>query len=141
MMKPDSLQLRLGLGLLLSLILVFIMLWFLISHSIRTLTEGYVLSHLQHDVETLLSTVQFDEKNRPRLDASKLDVIYQRPFSGHYYQVNHAKIAPLRSRSLWDQTLEFDPPATGQSIQLHVIGPERQPCCSMRPAMPKPELK
>ena len=127
MMKPGSLQLRLGLGLLLSLILVFIMLWFLISHSIRTLTEGYVLSHLQHDVETLLSTVQFDEKNRPRLDASKLDVIYQRPFSGHYYQINQTETAPLRSRSLWDQTLEFDPPATGQSLKRHITGPERQP--------------
>jgi len=127
MMKSDSLQLRLGLGLSLSLILVFIMLWFLISHSIRTLTEGYVLSHLQHDVETLLSAVQLDEKNRPRLDASKLDVIYQRPFSGHYYQINQTKTIPLRSRSLWDQTLEFDPPATGQSIKRHVSGPERQP--------------
>lgn len=127
MIKPDSLQLRLGLGLLLSLILVFTMLWFLISHSIRTLTEDYVLSHLQHDVETLLSTVQFDEKNKPLLDPAKLDVIYQRPFSGHYYQINQPETTPLRSRSLWDQTLKFDSPATGQAIKLHVVGPELQP--------------
>ncbi len=127
MMKPDSLQLRLGLGLLLSLSLVFIILWFLISHSIRTLTEDYVLSHIQHDTETLLATVQFDENNTPRLQTSKLDVIYQRPFSGHYYQIRQADRPPLRSRSLWDEKLEFDIPLVGQSIEQHSIGPEQQP--------------
>ena len=127
MMKPDSLQLRLGLGLLLSLSLVFITLWFLISHSIRTLTEDYVLTHLQHDAESLLTTVHFDDKNKPLLDVTKLNVIYQRPFSGHYYQLNQADNIPLRSRSLWDQKLKFDMPPIGQTIERHASGPEQQP--------------
>ncbi|HEB57307.1 MAG TPA: GHKL domain-containing protein [Gammaproteobacteria bacterium] len=126
-MKAGSLQLRLGLGLLLSLIVVFTILWFLISHSIRTLTEDYVLSHLQHDAESLLATIHFDDKNRPLLDVSKLNVIYQRPFSGHYYQINQAGNTLLRSRSLWDQTLKFDTPISGQAINLHARGPEQQP--------------
>ncbi|VAX13169.1 Sensor protein PA2656 [hydrothermal vent metagenome] len=126
-MKVESLQLRLGLGLLLSLIAVFIILWFLISHSIRSLTEDYVLSHLQHDTETLLAKVHFDDKKKPLLDKTKLDVIYQRPFSGHYYQINQAGTPRLRSRSLWDQDLEFNTPISGQAISLHTIGPEQQP--------------
>ncbi len=127
MMKTDSLQLQLGLGLLLSLMMVFIVLWFLISHSIRTLTEGYVLSHLQNDVESLLAAVHFDAKNKPLLDVTKLNVVYLRPFSGHYYQINEAGITLLRSRSLWDQNLKFDTPTTGQAINLHATGPEQQP--------------
>ncbi len=126
-MKTGSLQLRLGLGLLLSLIVVFTILWFLISHSIRTLTEDYVLSHLQHDAESLLATIHFDDKNKPLLDVTKLNVIYQRPFSGHYYQINQAGTTLLRSRSLWDQNLEFDTPISGQAINLHANGPEQQP--------------
>lgn len=127
MIKTDSLQLRLGLGLLLSLMVVFIILWFLISHSIRTLTEGYVLSHLQHDVDSLLATVHFDDKNKPLLDAGKLNVVYQRPFSGHYYQIDQAGIPRLRSRSLWDQSLKFNTPIIGQALNLHATGPEQQP--------------
>lgn len=126
-MKAGSLQLKLGLSLLLSLIVVFIILWFLISHSIRNLTEDYVLSHLQHDAESLLATVHFDDKKKTLLDVSKLSVIYQRPFSGHYYQVNQTGIRQLRSRSLWDQNLKFNAPMNGKAISLHTIGPEQQP--------------
>ncbi len=126
-MKTDSLQLRLGLGLLLSLIVVFVMLWFLISHSIRNLTEDYVLSHLQHDAESLLATVHFDNKKTPLLNVTKLNVIYQRPFSGHYYQINQAGVPRLRSRSLWDQNLEFSTPLSGHAVKLHATGPEQQP--------------
>ncbi|NOZ36769.1 MAG: GHKL domain-containing protein [Gammaproteobacteria bacterium] len=125
-MKADSLQLRLGLSLLLSLIAVFIILWFLISHSIRSLTEDYALSHLQHDTESLLATVHFDPQKKPLLDKTKLNLIYQRPFSGHYYQINQAGVPQLRSRSLWDQDLEFDTPINGQAINLHTTGPEQQ---------------
>ncbi|HFQ14542.1 MAG TPA: hypothetical protein ENK40_07090, partial [Gammaproteobacteria bacterium] len=104
-LASGSLQLRLGAGLLSSLLLVFLLLWLLLSQAIRSLSEDYVLSHLQHDAETLLSALRFTPDGRARLDTGKLDVIYQRPFSGHYFQINRRQEVLLRSRSLWDESL------------------------------------
>lgn len=140
-MKLGSLQLRLGLGLLLSLSLVFLVLWFLISHSIRSLIEDHVLTHLQHDAESLLAFVHFDEKKNPLLDVTKLNVIYQRPFSGHYYQLNQVDNKPLRSRSLWDQNLEFEIPSVSQATVLHINGPEQQPLLMYIASYVKEDIK
>ena len=126
-LASGSLQLRLGAGLLSSLLLVFLLLWLLLSQAIRSLSEDYVLSHLQHDAETLLSALRFTPDGRARLDTGKLDVIYQRPFSGHYFQINRQQEVLLRSRSLWDESLNFVPPASGQTRRSYATGPEAQP--------------
>ncbi len=127
MSKSNSLQLQLGLGLLLSLLVVFIFLGFLINHSVRTLTEDYILSHLEHDAESLLASLSFDEHKKPVLNISKLNLIYQRPFSGHYYQIYQEQNTALRSRSLWDKKLQFPIPLAGRTITQHIDGPEQQP--------------
>jgi signal transduction histidine kinase len=119
-----SLQFRLSIGLFVSLLLAFLILWILVNNVSRYLAESYITTRLEHDAESLLATVQIDKAGHLSLDNSRINPIYARPFSGHYYKIQSAS-ATLRSRSLWDQDLSISSDTAGK--QLHVIGPQQQP--------------
>ncbi len=125
-----SLQARLGTGLLVSLILIFFVLWLIVSNAIRYLVEDYIASRLEHDGESLLTVVTFDTRGTPTLDSARTDPVYQRPFSGHYFKITSGKNV-LRSRSLWDQDLTVPVLQAGADVQLRLTGPERQPLLVM----------
>ena len=120
-----SLQLQLGIGLLISLISVFIALWWLTSSSIRNLAEEYVASHLAHDAESIVEAVHFDDRNTPTLEGDQVEPVYLQPFSGQYYQVISAGRV-LRSPSLADQNLTIPTLATGETRRLYSTGPNQQ---------------
>lgn len=121
-----SIQRRLGAGMALIMIGVFVALGIGMSLSFRTLMEGYMLSRLEHDTESLLGalllqpdTVDLD------LRAGRMNPVYQRPFSGHYYVIS-IDGRTWRSRSLWDQALDVPSVAVGESTRLRAHGPEDQ---------------
>lgn len=120
-----SLQSKLSTGLLLSLIVSFSALWLLISINIQFLAEDYIASRLKHDAETLLASIQFDKTNKLTIDTSRVDQIYNQPFSGHYYVINTTQ-QTLTSRSLWDQKLNHKSVSTGQQLRTSQQGPEQQ---------------
>ena len=120
-----SIQSRLASGLLISLMLVLSLLWLIISHNIHNLSEQYISTRIEHDIDNLITAISFDKNNRIKISEKYINPIYKRPFSGHYYliQYNHSNI---RSRSLWDQTLtaaEDSGPGYQTSYQQ---GPENQ---------------
>lgn len=121
-----SLQFRLSLGLFISLVLAFVVLWVLVSNASRYLAEGYIITRLEHDTESLLAAVQVDNSGKLSLDPAHISPIYARPFSGHYYKIL-LRTASLRSRSLWDQDLMFQTLPTGHQQRLHTRGPQQQP--------------
>lgn len=118
-----SLQARLSAGLFLSLVLLFVVQWLVVSLSIRHLTEEYVASSLEHNAESLLAALTFDAEGRPLLDAARTGPVYRRPFSGHYYRIS-VDGRVLRSRSLWDEDLT---PAIDGEGRTHLVGPQGQP--------------
>lgn len=120
-----SLQLRLGIGLLISLISVFIALWWLTSSSIRNLAEEYVASHLAHDAESIVEAVHFDDRNTPTLEGDQIEPVYLQPFSGQYYQVTSPSHV-LRSPSLGDQYLTLPALGAGETRRLYSTGPQHQ---------------
>ena len=120
-----SIQSRLASGLIISLIIIFLFLGFIVSNSIQKLSENYIASRLEHDIETLLSAVSFDKSNTIHLNEQYLNTSFNRPFSGHYYIIQHNKNKIL-SRSLWDQNLaipEITSPGYHKTFQ---DGPENQ---------------
>ncbi|TNF92289.1 MAG: HAMP domain-containing histidine kinase [Gammaproteobacteria bacterium] len=121
-----SLQSRLGTSLLVSLVGVFILLWLLVSISIRYLAEDYTASRLHHDAQTLLSSLQIVGEGGINLDHSRIDAIYTRPFSGHYFSI-HVGDEVIRSRSLWDQSLHVEVIGPGAMVRAHHTGPQDQP--------------
>ncbi len=120
-----SIQTKLGSGLLLSLILTFFGLWFLVSYNAKYLADDYIASRLQNDSETLLRTVGFDVNNKLTFDTSRIGHIYSQPFSGHYYIIDSGG-QQLHSRSLWDYRLKHDSVSSGEHSRSTQLGPEQQ---------------
>lgn len=108
-----SLQTRLALWLISSVVLLFGVHWLLASYAPRAFTEAYVVSRLQHDAEGLLTGLRLDQKGQPTLDPRYMAPIYNRPYSGHYF-VLEANGSRMYSRSFWDRELELTPPADEQ---------------------------
>ncbi len=125
-----SLQVRLGVGLFISLISVFIALWWLTSSSIRYLAEESVAEHLEHDAQSILAALAIDAANRITLDINRIEPIYLQPFSGDYYQVISDKQV-LRSSSLMDQSFAVKALPAGTNGKLYVTGPLQQPLVIM----------
>ena len=120
-----SLQARLSIGLLLSLLVVILLSWIALSNTIRYVAEDYILSRLQHDNEVLLAALDFSTDKKPTLVLERINAEYQRAFSGHYYLISSDAIQ-LRSRSLWDSELTLPNIAAGESRQLRLDGPQQQ---------------
>lgn len=121
-----SLQARLNTGLFISLIAAFVCLWLLVSHGSRYLAESYITTRLEHDTESLLTAIQFGPDGQLSLDSRRVNPIYTRPFSGHYYKIL-SNAHSLRSRSLWDQDLAVQPLSSGSQQRRHTTGPQKQP--------------
>lgn len=120
-----SLQARLGIGLVVTVLALFVAQWAVVNLSLRTLTEQYFASRLTHEVEGLLAGMNFDADGRPVVAANRGDPIFKRPFSGHYYQILSGDYV-VRSRSLWGHSLTVRPiPAGGRKITT-TQGPQRQ---------------
>lgn len=98
----------------------------MVSHNIEKLTEDYISSRLEHDIESLITTISFDKTNKLTIQISQIDQLYNRPFSGHYYSIKHQGIT-YRSRSLWDQTLSVKEIEGDSYHKSYVEGPEKQP--------------
>jgi signal transduction histidine kinase len=120
-----SLQTRLSTGLVVSLVLLFVVQGLIVGASIRHLTENYVASRLQHDTDNLLASLTLDGEGAPLLDPERIDPIYRRPFSGHYYRITAGERS-LRSRSLWDQDLSLPSVPVGSRERFQLSGPGGQ---------------
>ncbi|MGB5225646.1 MAG: hypothetical protein WBN49_10770, partial [Arenicellales bacterium] len=121
----QSIQTRLSIGLIFSLIIAFSALWLLVSINIRYVAEEYISSRLVHDAETLLSNIDFDQDSNLVIDQSRVDLVYQQPFSGHYYVIKTDKQS-IRSRSLWDYELKQVAGNTQDQQTTILPGPEKQ---------------
>ena len=121
-----SLKARLSVGLAASLVLLLGLQWWVASRAIEKLTTDQLLARLTHDAETLLAGARFDDAGVLAIDTARIDAIYQRPFSGHYYIVITGAQRE-QSRSLWDEVPPIEPLAPGRSLDLRLAGPQGQP--------------
>ncbi len=121
----NSLERRLQVGLSLSLAVLIIVLWAVGNHSIKGLTEDFVVSRLEHDAESLLAALVI-ESGQTRVRWRRIDQIYTQPLSGHYYVVRLENGNELTSRSLWDQSMPVAQLKAGESRRLHIAGPAGQ---------------
>jgi signal transduction histidine kinase len=121
-----SLQGRLAVGLVVTVLVLFAAQWLVVNVSLRKLTEEYFASRLTHDAEGLLAGIVFDVDQHPVVAADRADPIFKRAFSGHYYQVMSEGYT-VRSRSLLDHSLDAKPVPAGHYTLTRTQGPEHQP--------------
>ena len=96
-----SLKKRLARNLTLNLLLVMAGLMIAIYFFAQQLLHDYILTHLQHDAESLASVIEQDELARWKIDPGRISTVYSRVRSGHYYYVIAGR-QTLISRSLFD---------------------------------------
>ncbi len=120
-----SLQARLGLAVVVSVVVLFAAQWLVVNQALLKLTEHYFTSRLEHDMENLLAALSFDGEGRPELAEGQTDPIFHRPFSGHYFEI-HAAGQVLRSRSLWTSTLAIAALSAGSEKLTRAVGPQGQ---------------
>ncbi len=120
-----SLEGRLQLGLVVTLVVLMSLIWIIGSHALRTMTEGFIASRLQHDAEGLLAAMIID-RGGIRFRWRRIDQVYSQPLSGHYYIIQFDDGHTERSRSLWDQSLQIPQLAPGETRRELVQGPSDQ---------------
>lgn len=113
------------LSLAISTIVLVTLLLVLVVMSQRYLLEQHMLTRLEHDAESILQAITFDRNGVVIAESQYLNLTYQRPFSGHYYQIE-SSTGKLYSRSLWDETWPIGD-STLQRENYRAIGPRDQP--------------
>jgi signal transduction histidine kinase len=123
-MSRASLQRRLFVGALIWIVLALIATGVLLSVLFRQHLEAELARRLDADFLQLISQFEVDADGRLRHPVAMSDPLYQRVFSGRYWSVAQGDDTPLRSRSLWDQSLAVDP--AGDERQ-RLTGPRGEP--------------
>lgn len=106
--------------LILVLLAFMILLLGLLHHGLNTITQDFVITRLQHDSESLISALNRTEDDW-EIEQSSLPLVYQRALSGHYF-ILHYKAKSIRSRSLWDHSIQSADLLTGKTTSGVVAG-------------------
>lgn len=121
----NSLERRLQLGLSLTLVVLIGLMGFIANQAVRSMTESFVASRLEHDAESLLAAMLVDPAGA-RVRWRRINQIYSQPLSGHYYVIRFDDDHQVLSRSLWDQSLEIPRLIQGETRRQLVNGPSGQ---------------
>lgn len=120
-----SLEHRLLIALSLSLLTLFAILWLVGQKSMDELTHEFVVSRLEHDIESLLSAINVTSDSI-HIKHERVAPIYEQPFSGHYFSVAVTGHPLIYSRSLWDQILKSPLLKPGERVLQTIDGPNHQ---------------
>ena len=120
-----SIQARLGIGLGGSLIILFLLQWFVVNYFIRHVSDEIIHNRLQQDADTLIAALVVLDSGKITLPFASISDVYHRPFSGHYYRLD-GPINTLRSRSLWDEDLPKFKLVLGEHHFMSNVGPLSQ---------------
>ncbi len=113
----NSLLNRLSLAMALVLIGAGALLALTLQEFPRRLVEDFVISRLRHDVD-LLYVRALDDADPEAAVQAAAGTVYLLPLSGHYFTIHMPDGSVLRSRSLWDENLDFSAPnASGEMVQ------------------------
>jgi hypothetical protein len=96
-----SLRKRIARNLAANLLAVMIGLLIAMHLFAQQLLHDYILTHLQHDAESLASVIYRDPAQGWKIDPGRMSTVYNRVRSGHYYYVAIDGQAII-SRSLFD---------------------------------------
>ncbi|WP_456379982.1 sensor histidine kinase [Thiolapillus sp.] len=120
-----SLQSRLHWGLAGSLMILMLFMGWLIHTGMAQVSREMMVSRLEHDAQALLASLQPPVQGQLILKDARLGSIYNQAFSGHYYMLV-LDGEELRSRSLWDWTLEVPETGDADVVVTEVPGPDGQ---------------
>ncbi|WP_284617757.1 sensor histidine kinase [Aquabacterium humicola] len=119
-----SLRRRLG-RIVLVLLGGFAAQWLIADRMIVHVGESEMATRLQHDADSLVTTLSVDAQGALQVDARRAGVVYEQPFSGHYF-VLRTGAQLLRSAS-FGEVPPFEPPPADRDAVDRIDGPRGQP--------------
>lgn len=128
MKGPGSLQRRLAAAAMLWLCAALVGAGFGLVEIFRGQAASILESHLIDDMDHVAAAIDATADGAVRLTRGLPDSLYDRPYSGRYWQIEVAGQQALRSRSLWDFTLP-NPPDDLRPGEIHrhrLAGPDGQ---------------
>jgi signal transduction histidine kinase len=126
--KAGSIQRRLAAAALLWLCAALVGAGFGLVEIFRGQAASILESHLIDDMDHVVAAIEAVPDGTVRLTRALPDSLYDRPYSGRYWQIEVAGRPMLRSRSLWDFTLP-NPPDELKPGEIHrhrLAGPDGQ---------------
>ena len=101
--------------------------WVSLSHLFEQHVEHRIQSEMTNHLNQLILSVKEPTPGKFKLKKPLSDPRFHEPFSGLYWQVSYNKKAVLKSRSLWDFTLDEGPQSQAvNGLQEYSIkGPEK----------------
>lgn len=99
-----SLSKKLTLSLSISLLAFFALQAVMVGVEMRELSEDNMVINIEDDMEGLLTTINHQADLPITIISDRVPEIFNRPFSGHYFQIHHEEHI-ISSRSLWDSQL------------------------------------
>lgn len=120
-----SLQARLAVGLIVSLVAALLLQWLVANSAVEVLLKNTAATHLQEDAELVLAALRISPDGGLSIDVAHVDPNYLRPLSGHYFRVQSDAVV-IHSRSLWDTDLKTTIPAPGGYVRGETDGPAQQ---------------
>lgn len=119
-----SLRRRLGVGLALSLVVLFSLMAVAVDRGTDYLMDGFVATRLAHDAELLQRELKIGRSGLPLVRPRHIPPIFTQPHSGHYYRIE-VDGTVLQSASQRGQDLL--PPAAGRDGRVEERdGPDGQ---------------
>lgn len=124
----ESLSRRLLLGAVLWIAAALVLAGFGLTALFRQHVEAALEARLANDLDGLAAALEPGDGGAPALSRNLPDPLYERPYSGRYWQIEAAPAERLRSRSLWDAVLALpnDEPARGELHRHRIAGPAGQ---------------
>jgi signal transduction histidine kinase len=120
-----SLQTRLTLWLLGSVVVLLGTHWLITSRAPAVFTEEYISTRLEHDAEALVNGIHFHTSGTPVLEPGYVAPIYLRLYSGHYYLVQ-TEDHIFRSGSLGEEDFSFPLQDMTHNSTFYHTGPGHQ---------------
>jgi signal transduction histidine kinase len=124
-MNTGSLRLRLILAASIAISLALGLAGLVFYYQFQKHASRLMLQDFNSHFEQLASAISFDDKGNLQVDTELSDPRFSKQFGGLYWQISLPQGLPLRSRSLWDETLVIpSPPAVGEDVHMHdIAGP------------------
>ncbi len=112
-----SIEKQLNLSLAVSILLIFLIFWWLSVFTIHHLTEDYILTRLEHDTLSIEKHLNRSGQGHqmPAVDYDAINPIYAQPDSGHYFVIQLGDHL-LKSLSLTDYPLYLKKALTPSAI-------------------------
>ncbi len=129
MIKRNSIRTTLTVTLVVSLTIMFLLFWWVVSNALHELTANYLEDRMELEIASILAELALNEADTIILNNEHVDALFHFSFSGYYFQITfegQGTSQILHSKSLGAFTLTLPTLPTGSKTRFFTKGPKNE---------------